>query len=292
MHDGQPIPFFKDDFHLTEDGIALYVDALKLRRTQELPGAVCDHVGNCQLCRKEITGLFSLLAEEDYSAMGPHPFLDRKQERKQENTRWMYRVAALVVAGLGISVIAYIIFFDKENVTPVTSHVRSDRMESVDTTAQKTSENTVTGQDAGRMYAHSFAELPELEGLVAEEMRSSGIDGVSPAIGRYVNQPVTFDWKSGGDVPVILSVLTNKDSLVHRSRIDRLPHILQRSLSPGLYYWKLESGGELVFVGKFLVKELIYSEALRILPGGRIRPTPGGMRCPIADHLQLGFSQA
>ena len=58
------------------------------------------------------------------------------------------------------------------------------------------------------MYAHSFAELPELEGLVAEEMRSSGIDGVSPGIGSYVNQPVTFDWKSGGDVPLILSVVT------------------------------------------------------------------------------------
>lgn len=249
-----PISFFKDDCHLTDEGIGLYVDALKLRRTQELPGEVRDHVGNCQLCRKEITGLFSLLAEEDYSAMGPHPFLDRNQVRKQEKTMWIQRVAALVVAGLGISVIAYIIFSEEENTTPVTSHVSSDRMESVDTAARKKSENTVSGQDAGRMYGNSFAELPELEGLVAEVMRSSGIDGVSPAAGRYVNQPVVFEWKSGGDMPLILSVLTNKDSLVHRSRIDRLPHILKRSLPPGLYYWKLEREGELVFVGKFLVK--------------------------------------
>ena len=251
---GNQMSFFKNDFHLNDEGVALYVDALKLRRTQELPGEVRDHVSNCQVCRKEITGLFSLLAEEDYSAMGPHPLLGRNQERKRKNARWIYRVAALVVAGLGISVIAYIIFFQTENVTPVTSHVRFDRTEAVDTAAQKRVGDAVTRQDAGTMYANSFAELPELEGLVAEEMRSPGIDGVSPDIGSYVNQPVIFDWKSGGNVPVMLSVLTNRDSLVYRSRIGRLPHVLQRSLAPGLYYWKLESGGELVFVGKFLVR--------------------------------------
>jgi hypothetical protein len=248
-----PRAFFKDDFHLTDEGVALYVDALKLRRTQELPGAVRDHVSSCQICRKEITGLFSLLAEEDYAAMGLHPFLDSDQGRKQENSRWLYRVAALVVAGLGLSVIAYLIFLDEKNVTPVTSDVGSGRVGAVDTVAQKRAGDPVTGQDAGRSFASNFDELPELEGLVAEEMRSSGIDGAYPGIGSYVNQPVTFNWKSDENEPLILSVLTNQDSLIHRSRIAVLPHILRMSLAPGLYYWKLEGGGELVFVGKFLV---------------------------------------
>lgn len=246
---------FNDDRHLTDEGIGLYVDALKLRRTEELPAVVRDHVSDCQHCRKEISGLFSLLVEEEYGAMGPHPFLDRHQERTNDRTRWVYRVAALVVAGIGLSVIVALIFSDRKNVTPVIADADSHRTETVDTVAREKSGDSVTGQEAGRLYAGRFDELPELEGLVAEEMRSSGIDGVSPGIGTYVNQPVTFDWTSEGDEPLVLSVLTNKDSLVHRSRIAAVPYALRRSLTPGLYYWKLESGGELVFVGKFLVKE-------------------------------------
>jgi hypothetical protein len=248
------LPFFQPDSHLSDEGVALYVDALKLQRTKELPEEVRDHVSQCQACRKEVTGLFSILTEENYGAMGPHPFFDRRGETTAKKTEWIYRVAALVAVGVGISLIAYFISSERGEITPALRDASPGVMNSSDTTAEDTSSGREVLPSARGTYADNFAELAEYEGLVAAETRSTAIDEVSPKSGIDVNQPVVFDWKSEGKGPLLLSVLTNRDSLVHRIRIATLPYVFRNSLTPGLYYWKVESGEELVFVGKFFVR--------------------------------------
>jgi hypothetical protein len=139
--------------------------------------------------------------------------------------------------------------------SPVATTYIARQRENDYSTVQQRFGNGGTMHTGGGDYADEFSESPELESFVAMEMRSSGIDGVSPGIGKTVSQPVIFDWKSEGSAPLLLTVLTNGDSLVHRSRIARVPYVFRKSLAPGLYYWKLENDEEMVFVGKFFVKQ-------------------------------------
>lgn len=44
--------FFTEGGHLDEEGIALYVDALKLEKTSELQEKILRHVRGCQRCRR------------------------------------------------------------------------------------------------------------------------------------------------------------------------------------------------------------------------------------------------
>jgi hypothetical protein len=248
------VSLFKSDSHLSDEGVALYVDALKLRRSEELPDEVRDHAANCRSCRKEVTGLFSLLVEENYSAMAPHPFFDRQTEGRDKNARWIYRIAALFVAGIGIALFAYLVYPGRPDVKSVPPHASSGNVMLSDSAAVNGPGDSGGEDAAGTLYADNFARLPELEGLVEAETRSSSIDAAAPKAGITVSQPVIFDWKAEVNAPLLLSVLTNKDSLVHRSRIAKLPYVLRSSLAPGLYYWKLENGEEVVFVGKFFVR--------------------------------------
>jgi hypothetical protein len=251
---GTTTPDIQAVAHLSNEDISLYVDALKLQRTRELPEKVRDHVANCQDCRKEITGLFSILAEENYAAMGPHPYFDSRGEGKDKKVRWVYQIAALVAAGVGISILAYFSYSGGGDGTPRVPNPSSRSAKSSETVTEESTTVREAEASSEATYAGTFAELPELESLVATETRSAGIDVVTPAIGMVVHQPIVFNWAADGDVSLTLSVLTNKDSIVHTVRAATLPYVLRRSLTPGLYYWKLENREEVVFVGKFLVK--------------------------------------
>jgi hypothetical protein len=67
--------FFNDNSHLTDQGVGLCIDALKLGRADELPEPVREHVADCQRSVEEITGLFAIWPM-DY-ASGPAPYLDK-----------------------------------------------------------------------------------------------------------------------------------------------------------------------------------------------------------------------
>jgi hypothetical protein len=249
-----PAQDFQTASHLSNEDVALYVDALKLQRTRDLPDEVRDHVANCQDCRIEITGLFSILAEENYATMGPHPYFGKTGESKGKKTRWIYQVAALVAGGVGISILAYFIYSGRWDSTPGATHVSSRETRSGEAVTAESSTMKRPEASGEGTYADNYVELPELESLVAAETRSAGIDVVSPSIGVVVHKPIVFEWKTDSDAPLMLSIMTNKDSLVHRSRIATLPYVLTSGLKRGLYYWKLENGEEVVFVGKFLVR--------------------------------------
>src|SRR5664279_4340394 len=87
-------PFFDADAHLNEEGVALFVDALKLDRTGELPREVREHVAGCQTCKKEVTGLFSLLGDEDYGNTPEHPYFDHEGQRLNKLSTYIVRIAA------------------------------------------------------------------------------------------------------------------------------------------------------------------------------------------------------
>ncbi|MDD8019428.1 MAG: hypothetical protein PHP42_13730, partial [Bacteroidota bacterium] len=108
-------------------------------------------------------------------------------------------------------------------------------------------------KDNDALLVANFTESPNMEDLVQNQFRSTSIEALSPIVGKVASQPIIFKWK-GYDEQVTVKVLSNKEVPVSSTTVDGTSLTLKKNLSPGLYYWKLESKEELLFVGKFIVK--------------------------------------
>ena len=239
--------------HLNEEGVALYVDALKLERTEELPEEIRIHVAECHECRKEITGLFALLADADYDQATAHPFFTRASARAGWTSREFIRAAAVVAAVAGSAILLYY-------VTPESSDNDLSSVRHGNTGITGTSD-TVTGTVAseagpsGELLSENFTELPEYEDLVIARLRAVHLQLVSPVVGATVADPVVFQWAPEIHGSVSLEILNNREEVVHSGDVQSLPYAVPKPDSPGLFYWKLIANGELMLVGKFVVKE-------------------------------------
>jgi hypothetical protein len=248
------VGLFEKSSHLTQEAIALYVDALKLNKTNQLPQELLTHVADCEHCKVQITELYSLLEGQEYSQREGHPYFDKVGQAPSRGSWHVFRIAAVLAVAIGLGAIIYfsLIKGDEAVTTPAQT---SKRIEPSNENAGVAKETLKRSEEPSKeLYARNFIESPNLEDLVGNEMRSGGIEVISPLNGAVVAHSVAFEWKGEGKGPFVLKVLTNTEK-VYASRTISEPHLtLALDLSPGLYYWKLESGGELLYVGKFFVK--------------------------------------
>lgn len=68
--------FFEDE-HLNDSGITLYVEAIILKREEELPLLLREHAENCPHCQHEILDFYQMMKEEKEQFFGLHPYFDR-----------------------------------------------------------------------------------------------------------------------------------------------------------------------------------------------------------------------
>jgi hypothetical protein len=225
-----------DDGHLTDEGIALYVDALKLEKLSGLPQWMLDHVSECHSCKERITGLFAIVPQDVYDGLTHHPTFGALAP-----ARTWYRIAAAIALVSIAGASTLLILGDRGEVPPQSGPTGSPDSAAVVSPVQNE-----------RQLAEAFAPEPELEGLVNFQSRSSGITLISPEIGAEIPGPVTFDWK--GSAPAVIEVYNNRKELQKTFTIRRPPGVLRQNLSPGVYYWKLIAEEELLFVGKFTAR--------------------------------------
>lgn len=248
--------FFTNRMHLTDEGVALYVDAMKLKRTTELPKEMLKHVEYCPDCQLQIVELYELLKNEVYEPSLKHPYFDRVQEPEVRYGSVIYRVAA-VLAGVALLGIGYY-FLSTTNVQYTPSPLvetdqsvhRKERPQNIKQQEHITQEKTPTQQQD---FAANFIESPNLEDLVQTQFRSIAVEVITPKAGDVVQQPVVFKWK-GVDEPLTIKILSNKEQTLATANITTNTYTTKKILSPGLYYWKLETKDEVIYVGKFLVK--------------------------------------
>jgi len=250
----KPSPLFFAQQHLSEEGIALYVDALKLGRLEDMPHDILDHVEHCGLCKAQIIELDSTLPQGIYDSISRHPFFDQKiHEPKVHFLYPAYKVAAVVATVTLVGAGYFYIISQNSNHSPASKTSSSVVEQSTNKQndlkiAQPAEEN----KDKA-LLAENFVESPNLEDLVHGQFRSSSISAVSPVVGKVTSQPITFRWKNY-DEPITLKIMNNKEMVVTTSKVDGNSLTLKENLNPGLYYWKLETEDELLFVGKFIVK--------------------------------------
>jgi hypothetical protein len=246
---------FAKSHHLNQEEIALYVDALKLSKIDQLPEELLIHVADCEECKTEITEVFSLLEEQEYSREAPHPYFDRANQGKMKRPWQAYRIAAILALGIGIGAIVYYLSVttaEQEMLIPAQSSRPAEVGNESTGVAGKTRRNA--DQPGKELFAGNFIESPNLEDLVNNELRSAEIQVLSPANGAVVSERLLFEWRGSSEGPFVFHLLTNTESVLVSRTVTESRIVPEVQLAPGLYYWKLESAGELLHVGKFFVK--------------------------------------
>jgi hypothetical protein len=112
---------------------------------------------------------------------------------------------------------------------------------------------------AGRTAASlAYVPMARMEQLCGESVRAGGITIISPDTDEKYrrNDTIRFEWRSGQEDEFSLEIVNNKGNIV--ASLEPVKSTLRefnaRSLSPGLYYWKLFDHDNLVYTGKFRIK--------------------------------------
>ena len=236
--------FFTAEGHLDENGTSLTVEALMLDRFGSLPGAVTAHIEECHECKEQIMGLFDIMKEQPIDRTLPHPYFD--QRGAIIGFPPLLRAAAVLAVALFAGTVFFLLSVRSTQNTPPLHAVRPPAPVSTDTAA-------IIRESGDDLLAERMTPSPNLDDLVHSEFRSETIEVLTPETEAIVHSPITFRWKEYPR-PVILKVLNNREMTVLTTNVKRNRFVSTKSFPEGLYYWKLEDNGELLFVGKFFVK--------------------------------------
>lgn len=253
---------FKSDGHLTEEAVYLYTDALKLETTESLPAEVLDHVQECHECKHAIRETFDLVREQDYEALRPHPYFDQKKTDTNITYSTITRIAAAVVLVIGLAFLAY--FFLPETDKPVAIE---DRIEDPMTITpeefvpvppditEPERELTVPREvpEPAELFAANFEPSPFYENLAGQPLRSHMIRIETPEPGEEITDDIYFSWETRSPMPLHLQLIDNTGNVIWRTTTEAQSVPFDADLDPGIYYWRLDTDDELLYVGKFIV---------------------------------------
>ena len=244
--------------HLSEEQIALYVDALELDRVSELPQMILDHVQDCFTCKEDIMEVASLVPPETWKRKRPHPYFDRldRSQRRPENRASILKVVAIAIVAAGIGILAMIVVNHRPGVI-----VRRPGSLQTDSTgglsSRRESEARTGGSNSAETTQESdpFAPSPDMENLVTMVLRAPDpCRVVSPANGSTVRSgKIRFAW-SGASRRQSFHIMNNKEEELFKAAPPGTAYFFTSNLKPGLYYWKLIQDGELALTGKFYVR--------------------------------------
>ncbi|GJM35614.1 MAG: hypothetical protein DHS20C18_46150 [Saprospiraceae bacterium] len=105
------------------------------------------------------------------------------------------------------------------------------------------------------LLALNFVPLDHLETFAGEMVRGGEWSVLQPKNeAHYKNgEPIIFKWNAQENVPLNLVLLNNREDTLLQQSLQQPEFHLDRQLDPGLYYWKLETATELIYLGKFWV---------------------------------------
>ena len=242
--------FFDNDAHLNEEALALYVDALELNKVHLLPDVILLHVNECVECKSEIAEVLALVDKQEYRLKEKHPYLADKTGLLVTRIMRSYRIAAVLLVGISLGIFFYFLRLTNDNRGVVNIQPGSEQV--VNLQSQK-------GQAKGQAIqqnsmADNFSESANLEDLVNSTSRSASFVVIGPKNGVVMNKQITFEWRTQEVESITLKILSNKETVLRSFKLGGSKFLFAGKLNPGLYYWKVESKDELLYVGKFFVK--------------------------------------
>ncbi|MCB0562651.1 MAG: hypothetical protein KDD09_27050, partial [Phaeodactylibacter sp.] len=107
------------------------------------------------------------------------------------------------------------------------------------------------------LLAANFTPSETLDPLVGAVTRSSGLSDIQPPAGAElkIGEAVVFSWQTSVEGPLTLRLLNNREEEIFNRTVESNRLSSPMTLQPGLYYWKLETVDDLIYIGKFIVIE-------------------------------------
>ena len=242
---------FGQDHHLTDEGMALFVDALRFGHVEDLPPEIRIHVGECLECKMEIAELDQATQDLDYSNVKDNPFEAQPKKRSEMRGRFhfFFRVAAILIAAVGIGSLLLFELSERHESAGLTA----SREKQLDTNYGRSTSGEIGKLSRQESIAANFTPLARLEYALGSNLRSGTIRLISPRNGDTVQSPLIFRWETRVTGKVLFQLVTNSDSLLESHYVLGQHVRIERTLPPGLYYWKLEKAGDLMSVGRFFI---------------------------------------
>ncbi|MDZ7391613.1 MAG: zf-HC2 domain-containing protein [candidate division KSB1 bacterium] len=234
-----------------------------------------EHCFNCDVCfqelrfrglcvaliRKEGAGLFADYLARQRAEKGIAYLFKKMNERLlvQQGRRWIYATATVGIIFLVVLFSYKKLFVQAEQQSQIVIGDNTAIIEQESNTAQ-TSEPAVLAKRAepktemSQAYAMNFRPLPYLEAMIDDVTRSFSLTVLSPRINEKLSGNILFRWAGDSANVASLKILNNRGAEIFATEPEQNQFIFKERLAPGLYYWKLESKEEVVYVGKFLVE--------------------------------------
>ncbi|MCK4765603.1 MAG: hypothetical protein KAW12_25610 [Candidatus Aminicenantes bacterium] len=257
--------------HLNDSSSALYVDALVRDDLSMLPAEALDHVENCTECKDKILDLF-LFRKNPAAAPVDSPagqVVEFPQHSRRQKSQ--FRRAATIFIVFSFVLIFYFLGIKNElttlRQTPAIGENKVQEQplpgtpETGQETAAKVEKTRVETGTAGAKKTPprpsvppAYRVNPNLENMIGSPSRSGVVHILSPGNNIYLQEEILFSWEETKQEPLHLKILNNKNEVLFRYEVKDSRYLFKEELSPGLYYWKLESQSDLLYVGKFFIK--------------------------------------
>ena len=207
------------DKHLKPEMLALCAEEFQKHHTDKIPEEVRNHIEDCLECKIAIMDVYSMLtATSDMTAI-PTELLEKDEPDIYRKNMWK---SAMLTSVLVLTFA--VLIFQKQGAS---------------------TNDTV------------FSPDPMYEYYIGSQYRSDAgqLTVVSPQVGMITNgEKVEFRWEYDNAENLQLTVLNNRQEMVVSTKGNNQRFMLTSTLSNGLYYWKLESETDLLYVGKFIVE--------------------------------------
>lgn len=262
--------------HISDQQTALYVDYMLNENSANPTESVLHHVENCSVCKDNIMDVFLCLKKNPIRLKTKpfHNLLPEKdrQESIHKNHPYLKRVAAsFFIMALFITFYFTIIdkqFFQKSknpqnDKTAIANQNSQNSLPSTDTSSRfKNNEFSLPSTNSiVDSQNKNFWINPNLEYMVNSQLRDETIKVNSPTNNSVVKNNILFAWESFTTKPIQLKILNNENDILFEYTIRSNTFVLNETLSPGLYYWKLENQTDLLYVGKFFIGKQITVQA-------------------------------
>ncbi len=257
--------------HLSDDAVALYADAILEQQLPSIQESVLVHVAECAQCKDKILDLATFMRNPE-TISASHILHEETHAPRKKWFAYPMRIAALFFTAI---VLAGSYFFlndggslplkdlvepdviqcennKTEKTTPVIVQVPDQKKNTVETV-----EKQIVKQRVTKETNTVFKTNPTLESSIGSRFRSASHEVFSPRNGTVIGDQVHFKWRNQNPSSALtLTIVNNCNETKIEYKVAGNGFVFKEKdkLSSGLYYWKLATTDDLIYIGKFLVK--------------------------------------
>ncbi len=265
---------FIQDGHLTEEGLAVYADALHFHRLNTLPVDIRQHVEQCSDCKKKIMFIDSVMSSEEGQSKAVVENENGVAGPDYPGRRRMLRIAAVIAPLVLLGGLAYFLLHlthvpqtTTQTLPEVRDTIRTSKPLSTDTSGSQDINTRSKGSAPTREEKVSdgsnlednpaYKESALFESLIASNYRGENVEVFAPSENQTYTpkDSIYFKFNRDNKDRIDIKIYDNQGKKIYQiNNITGNNCVLDRKLTYGIYYWKLEINNKLVRVGKLVIK--------------------------------------